>query len=128
MSHQPQNFTVWTEIPVTNLDAAMTYYGAVLDAEFVMDDSGPNPTAMFKIADPNMVGVSGHLYEGTPAAKGEGPTVHLSVPGKLEDALERTKAAGGTVLSEPVQIPPGRFAYTQDPDGNSIGLFEVTAS
>ena len=45
-------------------------------------------------------------------------------PGYLEALFSRVRAAGGTVLSEPISIPAGRFAYTRDPDGNSIGLFE----
>ena len=33
--------------------------------------------------------------------------------------------AGGTVLPmPPVTIPPGRFVYATDLDGNSFGLFE----
>ena len=39
--------------------------------------------------------------------------------------MERVKQAGGTVVSPIIQIPPGRFFYATDPDGNSIGLFEV---
>ena len=31
--------------------------------------------------------------------------------------------AGGTVLSEAIEIPAGRFAYCLDTEGNSIGIF-----
>jgi predicted enzyme related to lactoylglutathione lyase len=31
--------------------------------------------------------------------------------------------AGGKVVSDPIAIPAGRFAYCLDPDGNSFGLF-----
>jgi predicted enzyme related to lactoylglutathione lyase len=41
----------------------------------------------------------------------------------LEDALKRVGESGGKVVSDIVTIPPGRFAYCTDPDGNSIGLF-----
>ena len=124
MSHKPEHFTVWSEIPVADLQAGMAYYGAVLDAEFEVAQMGPNKTAIFQIRD-IMSGISGHLYEGTPAKDGSGPTIHLQIQGTLEDAMARTTKAGGKVISEPVTIPPGRFAYTTDPDGNSIGLFEA---
>ncbi len=121
MPHSPEHFTVWTEIPVTDIDRAIAFYNTVFDTEMKKDETGPNPMAMFPTSTPG--GVAGHLYPGKPATDGSGPTVHLASPDKLEDALERVKAAGGQVLSEPIAIPAGRFAYCQDPDGNSIGLF-----
>lgn len=124
MTSMPKNFTVWTEIPVSDLGRAKDYYEAVTGGELDVQQMGPDKTAVFKVADPEQ-GVAGHLYEGKPAADGQGPTIHLAVSGKLEDAIDRVWKAGGTVLSEPIPIPAGRFAYTKDPDGNSIGLFET---
>ena len=43
---------------------------------------------------------------------------------ELEAALDRVRAAGGSIASPVITIPPGRFAKIVDPDGNSIGLFE----
>ncbi|MEL6233228.1 MAG: VOC family protein [Pseudomonadota bacterium] len=123
MKHMPENFTVWTEIPVSNLDRAIAFYGAVFSTQLVRQDMGPNQTAVFPTRTQG--GVAGHLYEGTPAADGNGPTLHLALPDRLEAGLDRLRAAGGTVVSEPIEIPVGRFAYCIDPDGNSIGLFET---
>jgi len=123
MGHTPQHFTVWAEIPTTDIDRSITFYNDVFGLELKRDDSGPNPMAMFPTADGT--GVAGHIYPGTPAKSGEGPTAHFAVPGKLEDAMERTGKAGGKVVSDPITIPAGRFAYAIDPDGNSIGLFET---
>jgi predicted enzyme related to lactoylglutathione lyase len=69
-------------------------------------------------------GVSGHLYPGTPATSGAGPTVHLIVPDRLEDACDRLTGAGGEVIGPVIEMPWGRFVYATDPDGNSIGLFQ----
>ena len=124
MSYKPRNSTVWTEIPVTDMDRAMGFYSKVTGQDLVLDDTGPNPMAIFQ-PDDVCVGTAGHLYPGIPAAPGTGPTIHLAAEGKLEDALERVKSAGGTVVSPPITIPAGRFAYCNDLDGNSIGLFEV---
>ena len=121
MSFTPEHFTVWTEIPVANLDRAIAFYNTVLDTELKKDETGPNPMATFPTSTPG--GVSGHLYPGKPAADGAGPTIHLACPGKLEDALGRVSDAGGKVLSEIVAIPAGRFAYCLDTEGNSIGVF-----
>lgn len=123
MAHTPEHFTIWAEIPSTDVARSIAFYNEVFGLELTVDNSGPNPMAMFPTVDGE--GVAGHIYPGTPPKSGEGPTVHFCVPDKLEDAMARTTKAGGKVLSEPVTIPPGRFAYATDIDGNSIGLFET---
>lgn len=126
MTHAPKNATVWFEIPVTDMEKAMAFYSEVTGMAFRLDETGPNPVAYF-LAEDFETGVAGHLYPGKPAAEGQGPTVHLDTPGKLEDTLERVAGAGGRVLSPIVGIPAGRFAYCQDLDGNSFGAFEAAA-
>jgi len=124
MTYQPQHTTVWAEIPVTDLDRAMAFYAGVTQVDLVKDtDMGPEPIAVFQPSDMKN-GVAGHIYKGRPAADGAGPTVHLAASGRLEDTLERVKQAGGTVISDIIAIPAGRFAYCLDPDGNSVSFFE----
>jgi uncharacterized protein len=118
----PASSAVWFEIPVTDMKRAKQFYDAVLKTSLQEDNTGPNPMAVFPVADMK-TGTSGHLYPGKPAAGGSGNTVHLAAPAPLEESLERLKKAGGQVLSPIVTIPAGRFAYCLDPDGNSIGLF-----
>jgi hypothetical protein len=112
---------VWTEIPVADLARAEAFYSTVFGWKMQHDATGPNPIVNFT---DDMSGIGGHLYPGTPANAGNGPTLHLAVPDRLEDGIARCTKAGGTVISPAISIPPGRFAYALDPDGNSIGLFE----
>ena len=121
MSFTPENFTVWAEIPVTDIDRAITFYNKVFDTDLKKDETGPNPMAMFPTSTQS--GVAGHLYPGKPTAEGTGSTIHLACPGKLEDAMERVKEANGRVVSDIISIPAGRFTYCLDTEGNSIGLF-----
>lgn len=121
MSFQPQHFGVWFEIPVTDMARAVQYYQSVLQTELTLCEDGPNPMATFTTKDES--GVSGHLYPGKPAEHGAGTTIHLSCPGSLEETLQRVKDAGGQVISDIITIPPGRFFYSIDLDGNSIGFF-----
>ena len=121
MSFTPENFTVWAEIPVTDLDSAMVFYNRVFDTELKKMEVEEQVFAMFPT--PNDSGIAGHLYPGKPAPKGTGATIHLASPDRVEDALERVKSAGGEVVSEVIAIPAGRFAYCLDPDGNSISVF-----
>lgn len=120
MSVTPQNAAVWFEFPVTDLDKSAAFYNAVFDTVLVRQEMGPNPVAMFPTAPD---GVGGHLYPGKPPARGAGATVHLATPDTVEAALERVTAAGGAVVSPVIEIPAGRFAYCEDLDGNSFGVF-----
>jgi uncharacterized protein len=121
MPQMPDNIAVWFEVPVTDLEKSRVFYETVLGVPSSRDDTGPNP--LINLGGHDMKGVSGHLYEGKPAPRGTGNTVHVAVVGTLEDALARVVPAGGEVVSPIITIPPGRFAYCLDPDGNSIGLF-----
>jgi hypothetical protein len=114
---------VWTEIPGTDLDAATKFYTEVFGWTMSREDGPPNPYVNF---DASLSGVAGHLYPGKPAS-GNGPTIHLALPDKIEAGAARAEKAGATLLGPVIEIPPGRFQYMTDPDGNSIGLFEPKA-
>lgn len=126
MTFKPEHFTVWMEIPVSDLDKAMKFYNNVFKTELnLVTDMGPNHFAIFPVSVEN--GVAGHIYPGKPAPKGTGSTIHLMCPDTLEETMERFAKAGGEIVSDPVPIPTGRFAYGEDPDGNSIGMFAYNA-
>lgn len=123
MTDTDNNVAVWFEIPASDLDASQKFYETVLGIKMTRQDAGPNPIVMFAGSD--YTGVSGHLYSGKPAASGTGPTVHLDASDGLEDALTRVPGAGGKVISDIIDLPVGRFAYCEDPDANSFGLFAM---
>jgi predicted enzyme related to lactoylglutathione lyase len=116
----PSKASAWFEIPVTDMDRSRAFYAAVLENDLTLEESGPNPIAMFAAQDRM---ASGHVYPGRPAAPGTGPTIHLSVAAPIEDAMERVKQNGGQVVSPAISIPVGTFAYCLDPDGNGFSLF-----
>ena len=128
MSKMPKNAAVWFEIPVSNLEKAKAFYSEVTGYSLKDEVMGPNKTAVFGYSGTDDMNasdsVSGHLYEGKPAPKGTGNTIHLAV-GNVDEALKRVVPAGGEVVSDIIAIPAGRFAYCLDPDGNSIGLFSA---
>lgn len=61
MAYTPKDFLVWGEVPVSDLDAAVSFYTAVTGAGLSIDTSGPNPIAMFKTED-EATGIALHLY------------------------------------------------------------------
>lgn len=123
MGFTPKNALVWCEIPVADMEKAVAFYSAAFGYDLSIDSSGPNPMAFLPF-DPTGQSTAGHIYPGTPPAKGTGPTLHLAVPDTVEATTERWRAAGGEVADMIIDIPAGRFAYATDPDGNSIGLFQ----
>lgn len=114
----PALTTVWTEIPVTDLEAGAAFYRRVFGWEMPITHMGPERVAAFGSG-----GVGGNLVEG-PVAGGKGPVIHLRVPETVEAATERALAAGATAEGPLLSIPPGRYQMIHDPDGNRIGLFE----
>ncbi len=113
---------VWGEIPVTDIDKSAAFYNEVFGYTSKIDNSGPNPMV---VLGPSEANAGAHLYPGKPAPD-SGNTIHLGLTDTLEAGMERCKKAGGEVVSPPITIPAGRFAYAKDLDGNSIGLFEAT--
>ena len=123
MAFSPEHALAWAEMPVTDMERSVQFYNMVFDFDMEIVDAGPNLLAMFPNKD--AAGICGHLYPGTPAKDGQGPTVHFVVPDDLVATMDRCVNAGGKVLSDVIAIPAGRFAYAQDIDGNSLGLFEL---
>ncbi|MCP4081845.1 MAG: VOC family protein [Planctomycetaceae bacterium] len=118
----PRNTAVWFEIPVADLDKARDFYQQVMQVNLIPQEAGPNKILIFPVADME-TGISGHLYQGKPG-NDNGPTIHLGAPAPLEDSLKRVVEAGGSVISDEIEIPGGRFVYCKDPDGNSISLYQ----
>ncbi len=117
---------VWAEIPTGDMAKSIAFYNAVFGYDITINNDGPNPIAFFpSAASADSPKTNGHIYPGKPASGGNGPTLHFGVADTVEDAMGRCKAAGGQVISPVIDIPPGRFAYALDLDGNSIAFFEA---
>ena len=115
---------VWTEIPVTNLEASAAFYADVFGWKMEIAAMGPNDAAVF---NGETQSIAGHLYAGSPAKDG-GAVIHLALPGSLEEGITRCEAAGGQITSPEIEVPPGRYVYAKDLDGNTLGLFEPKAA
>ena len=118
MSHQ----FVWVDIPVTDLERAMRFYGAVLGAP-VTRSGGPGFT--FGLLPEAQNAVSGCLYvpsEGNAPSR-TGPLVYLNASGRLAAAVSAVLAHGGQVLQPIHAIGPHGFrAVVLDSEGNRIAL------
>jgi predicted enzyme related to lactoylglutathione lyase len=116
----------WTDIPVIDLDRAITFYSAVLGAPVTLETGGPG--VVFGLL-PHEDNTSGCLTVGGDNQPSlNGPLIYLSVDGRLEEAVAAVGANGGIVQQPPHQIGPyGYRAVVIDSEGNRIALHSSTA-
>lgn len=122
MSHR----IVWVDIPVLELDRAITFYAAVLGAK-VTREGGPG--FQFGLMEHAGNDVGGCLYvpeaENAPSAKG--PLLYLNADGRLAEAVAAVVANGGMVVKGIHPIGPhGWKAVIMDPEGNRLALHSST--
>ena len=128
------NLIVWADIPVTDLERAMKFYGAVLQRPFVtmpgMDGialPGPDqpPGENNGGSPPGPMPVAFDLVK-TERQKPstDGCTVYLDAAGDPEGMMQRAVEAGGEVIN-PVQDMGemvGWIGHFKDSEGNMIGV------
>jgi uncharacterized protein len=126
-----ENTLCWTDIPVANMDRAITFYSAVLGREVSkMSEQGFE----YGLLPHEEQSASGCLCVGSDSVGNEnkpsqtGPLIYLSVEGRLDDAVKKAGANGGKVLEPKQQIGPhGYRALVVDSEGNRIALHSSTA-
>jgi uncharacterized protein len=67
-------------------------------------------------------GITGHI-----TALGHEPFHYTTFYVEVEDVqayLDKAAKLGGKTLVPPVNIPTGTFAWMQDPEGNTVGLWK----
>jgi uncharacterized protein len=72
---------------------------------------------------PEAPGIGGHI-----SALGHEPHHYTIFYVDVEDVatyLKKAESLGGKTLIPPVEIPTGTFAWMQDPDGNTVGLWKT---
>ena len=115
------NQIVWVDIPVRDLDRAITFYSAVL-GEPVKRESLPGMT--IGLLPHASDAVSGCLYlaeDNQPSPNG--PLIYLNCKGRLDQAVALVAPNAGKVLKPKHSIGPYGFrAIVEDSEGNRIAL------
>jgi predicted enzyme related to lactoylglutathione lyase len=116
----------WFEIPVSDMERAMSFYQTVFGVTLARHSMGPLDMAWFPMED-GQPGAGGSLvrHESYRPSATDGPLIYFSSrAGNLADELGRVTAAGGKVLLEKRQITPdvGYMALFLDSEGNRIAL------
>jgi predicted enzyme related to lactoylglutathione lyase len=114
----------WFEIPATNIQRAMKFYGTIFGVEMSSMEAMPGYTmAMF----PAEGGVGGAILQGEGYAPStEGTLVYLNGGEDLSAVLDKVEGAGGQILMPKSDIGENGFvAYFKDTEGNKVGLHSM---
>lgn len=118
----------WFEIPVTDMERAISFYEKVLDMKLQKQRMDEFDMAWFPM-DHMKPGAAGALvyHEESYKPSTDGVLVFFSAPsGNLESELGKVQEAGGKILRE--KNPIGEHGFTalvQDTEGNRIALHSM---
>lgn len=105
------------EIPSKDLDRSKEFYQKVLGWDFKPFGNG---YLLFNNHKGTMVG----LRKVDEVAKGDATVFHVNMP-EIDSILKKAKEYGGAVKRTKTVIPAmGWYALFNDPDGNTIGLYQ----
>jgi predicted enzyme related to lactoylglutathione lyase len=127
--NQKHNVVGWFEIPVTNMERAITFYETVFAIKLERHEMGPLDMAWFPSIEQGL-GASGSLVKHeqyTPSQ--QGTLVYFTAhSGDLNNELGRVEKAGGKILMPRKQISQeyGFMALALDSEGNRIALHSRT--
>jgi len=121
-----RNMVTWFEIPVNDLERAVSFYETVFDVKLDRYTIGPAKIAAFP-RTANIPGAPGALVNspnfGSPSANST--LLYFNAKsGDLQNELSKVTAAGGKILQEKTFLTEenGYMAVLMDTEGNRIGL------
>ncbi|MBK8471282.1 MAG: VOC family protein [Sphingobacteriales bacterium] len=123
------NMVGWFEVPVTDMERAITFYQTVFNVKLERHEMGDLDMAWFPFfsdASGAMGALVRHAEWYKPSA--DGTLVYFNSRGKdLDDELSRIEAAGGTVLQPKTLIAEsyGYMAIFFDSEGNRVALHSM---
>jgi predicted enzyme related to lactoylglutathione lyase len=117
-----KNALNWFEIPATDFDRAVKFYGAILQTEIPCSEMNGYKMGFFPMEGGGVGGaiVTGEYY--TPSA--DGAVIYLNAGDDLTDILARVEPNGGKVLMPKMLITEdiGYMAFFLDSEGGKVAL------
>ena len=112
----------WNELNTRDIEGAKAFYGAVFD--WTYDDAvfdGTGTYTRIKLGDRLVGGMLDQDARGVPAEIPAYWQVYFAVD-DTDATVEQAKAAGASVMVEPMDVPAGRLAILTDPHGASFAV------
>ena len=117
------NPVMYFEIPVNDMDRAMTFYAAVFNVDFDKETIDNNEMALFPFADERS-GISGALAKGEIYKPTKDGVVIYFRTENIDTTLQSATAHGGEILYPKTDNGIGFVAEFEDTEGNRIALFQ----
>jgi len=117
----------WNELSTTDPARAMEFYETLFGWSFQALDTGDFPPYWSIGHEGAAAGRNGGMRELPEEHRAEGvPSNWMPyfAVGSAEQAIGVSEGAGGTKLFGPLQVPAGRFAVIQDPQGAIFGVVD----
>ncbi len=119
--NEPGSLT-WNELATSDIDAASEFYRALFGWTF---SELPGPTKVLTIENDGRP--NGHMLQMNEAWAGIPPNWMPYFAVADTDAMaQKAEDAGGKICSPPTDIPPGRFAVIQDPEGATFTIIRLS--
>ncbi|HEX8067957.1 MAG TPA: VOC family protein [Thermoleophilaceae bacterium] len=111
----------WNDLNTRDTESAKRFYGELFGWTAEPIDAPNVDYTVWRNGDRSNGGMFGITEE-----MGEMPTFWMPyfAVESLDEALVRVKDGGGTVASGPMNVPTGRVAVVQDPQGAAFAMFE----
>lgn len=117
----PHGLIHWTELNTHDAEKAKAFYGETLGWTFDAMPMGDGTPYFIAMSNGEMVGGVFTMTEPELASVPEHWMTYFSVD-DVDERVAMAKAAGGTVMREPFDVPGlGRFAIVQAPGGSVSG-------
>jgi hypothetical protein len=110
----------WNELLTPDVDRAAAFYKAVFGWEANNLEMGPMRYTEFRLGGAPVAGGTKPPMEGIPPSW----FVYFAVA-DADATVADAKGRGAQVLSEPMDIPPGRFAVLTDPQGAAFNVIKL---
>ena len=116
--NEPGTFT-WSELITPDVPKAAAFYKTVLgwDSETVGEEM---PYTEFKLDGNSIAGGMNPPMPGIPPLWG----IYFAVA-DTDATVAKAKSLGGSVIAEPMDIEPGRFAVLADPQGAMFNVIKM---
>lgn len=116
----------WFEIPATDFERAVRFYGDIYAFEMPTRDMGHVRMGFFQHEPGNGTGGAVVCGDGCLPSQ-SGAKLYLNGGDDLQPVLDRVESAGGTVVMGKTQISPeiGYYAIIVDTEGNRVYLHSM---
>lgn len=116
------NSVCWNELMTRDLDKAKHFYGKVLGWTYKAMPMGDFDYTIIKVGERDaggMMPMTGPEWEGVPSHW----MIYFAVA-DTDETCRKIEAAGGKICVPPTDIPVGRFAVVNDPQGATFSVIK----